>query len=189
MTHKQKGQQNMKKDVTKNLTAMTTEIEQLYQDHSDNLYLRIQALYQARFGRIPSLGTVCQYLQSQGLAGHTRGYAQRQTQGSYYVQRGNKTYVMVQIEQGRWEYEHTLICKALGIYEPGMVIHHIDGNSCNNQPSNLAVMSRSDHARLHGLERAGDPDWRLNQSKKMKSAWARRKLQARIDEIQKETAA
>jgi len=148
--------------------------------------LRIQALYSTRYGHIPSVGAICAYLQQQGMAGTQRGYTARDTQGSFYLQKGNRTYIMVQTAVDSWCFEHILVCKSVGTWYDGCVIHHIDGDGCNNQPSNLAVMSRSDHARLHALERGGDPDWRLNQSKKMKSAWARRKLQARIDEIQKE---
>lgn len=33
--------------------------------------------------------------------------------------------------------------------EKGEVVHHIDGNKRNNDPSNLMVMSQSDHCRLH----------------------------------------
>ena len=29
------------------------------------------------------------------------------------------------------------------------VVHHVDGNPLNNKPSNLMVMSRSEHSRLH----------------------------------------
>lgn len=32
-----------------------------------------------------------------------------------------------------------------------MVVHHIDGDRRNNDPSNLVVMSRADHCRLHGF--------------------------------------
>jgi len=31
------------------------------------------------------------------------------------------------------------------------VVHHIDGNTRNNKPENLLVMSRSDHCKLHGF--------------------------------------
>jgi len=175
----------MKKNITKNLNLMTEEIESLYQDHADNLYLRIQALYQSRFGRIPSLGVICKYLQSLGMASTEKTYTARETQGRILVQKGNRTYILCQVEPGRWEWEHILIVKALGNYFDGCIVHHINGDGTDNNPKNLEVMSRSDHARLHALERGGDPDWRLNQSKKMKSAWARRKLQARIDEIGK----
>lgn len=34
-----------------------------------------------------------------------------------------------------------------------VVVHHKDGNKRNNHPSNLEIMSRSDHAKLHGLGR------------------------------------
>lgn len=29
------------------------------------------------------------------------------------------------------------------------IVHHIDGNKANNNPSNLMIMSRSEHAKLH----------------------------------------
>lgn len=32
------------------------------------------------------------------------------------------------------------------------VVHHIDGNKSNNDLSNLALMTRSEHARLHAIE-------------------------------------
>lgn len=32
------------------------------------------------------------------------------------------------------------------------VVHHIDGNPLNNKPSNLEVMSRSEHTRMHMRE-------------------------------------
>lgn len=36
--------------------------------------------------------------------------------------------------------------------ERGQVVHHIDGNALNNDPENLAVMSISEHMRLHRLK-------------------------------------
>jgi hypothetical protein len=33
------------------------------------------------------------------------------------------------------------------------IVHHRDGNKLNNDPTNLAVVSRSEHAHLCGLER------------------------------------
>ena len=35
-----------------------------------------------------------------------------------------------------------------------MVVHHIDGDKANNDPSNLQIMTRSEHSRLHGLGRS-----------------------------------
>lgn len=34
----------------------------------------------------------------------------------------------------------------------GEIVHHIDGNKHNNDPSNLRVMSQADHLRLHRAE-------------------------------------
>lgn len=34
----------------------------------------------------------------------------------------------------------------------GEVVHHIDGNSRNNHPDNLQVMSQSEHVKLHFVE-------------------------------------
>ncbi len=36
---------------------------------------------------------------------------------------------------------------------PGMVVHHIDGNKRNFRFSNLQIMSRSAHSRLHARYR------------------------------------
>ena len=38
---------------------------------------------------------------------------------------------------------------------PGEIVHHIDGNKRNNDPSNLAVMTQSEHCRIH-FKKAGD---------------------------------
>ena len=32
---------------------------------------------------------------------------------------------------------------------PTEVVHHIDGDSCNNDPDNLLVCNQSEHARIH----------------------------------------
>lgn len=39
---------------------------------------------------------------------------------------------------------------------PDEIVHHIDGDSLNNDPGNLRVMSQSEHARLHGAQRSAD---------------------------------
>jgi len=175
--------------TSRNLDAMKAEIEGLYEDNGDSLYISIQAAYQARYGGIPSAGAICNWLKKQGLAGTKKAYAQRQTQGSYYVVRGSATYIMVMVESGRWEMEHVLICKALGRWYDGCVIHHADGDGCNNFPSNLIVMDRGEHTRLHATQRWADPEYRERVSRKIRSAAAKRKLQARIDKINSGEAA
>lgn len=64
----------------------------------------------------------------------------------WYTGRVNKTDV----------FEHTVVvCEALGLTEipPGFVVHHIDRNRSNNDLSNLSLMTRAAHTRLHQLER------------------------------------
>lgn len=39
----------------------------------------------------------------------------------------------------------------------GEIVHHIDGNKRNNDPSNLMVMTQSEHCRLHFSKKGGDP--------------------------------
>ena len=41
--------------------------------------------------------------------------------------------------------------------ESSEIVHHIDGNKRNNDPSNLMVMTQSEHARLH-FTKGGDED-------------------------------
>ena len=48
------------------------------------------------------------------------------------------------------------------------VVHHKDGNKLNNDIQNLELMSLSEHARLHQKENWQNPDFRKNQSEKMK---------------------
>ena len=175
--------------VAKNLEAMKQEIEELFEDNGDSLYIMIQAAYQARYGAIPSAGAICNWLKKQGLAGSKKSYGQRETQGSYYTVRGTTTYIMIQVEQGRWEMEHVLICKALGRWYEGCVIHHIDGDGTNNIPSNLLVMDRGEHTRLHALQRWADPEYRERMTRKIRSAAAKRKLAKRIAEINNGTQA
>ena len=36
--------------------------------------------------------------------------------------------------------------------EPGEEVHHIDGDRANNNPSNLMLLTKSEHSRLHRLK-------------------------------------
>lgn len=47
---------------------------------------------------------------------------------------------------------HTVVAmKYLSNYTDGCVVHHIDGNTHNNNVKNLKVMSNSEHAKLHSI--------------------------------------
>ena len=52
------------------------------------------------------------------------------------------------------DFEHRLVAKAIVGREllPDEVVHHIDGNPKNNNPSNLKVMTRSEHMSYHMRE-------------------------------------
>lgn len=52
---------------------------------------------------------------------------------------------------GSWELTHRRVAeKAVGgpIFA-GREVHHIDGNKNNNQPSNLQIVSKAEHRRIH----------------------------------------
>ena len=44
------------------------------------------------------------------------------------------------------------LCRPL---KKGEIVHHIDGNKRNNEPSNLMVMTQAEHCRLH-FKKEGD---------------------------------
>ena len=49
----------------------------------------------------------------------------------------------------KWKWTHRVVGEeVLGAYSDS-VVHHLDFNRCNNDPSNLSVMKPSDHRRLH----------------------------------------
>lgn len=50
-------------------------------------------------------------------------------------------------------YHHYIICKHLNITEipKGCVVHHRDGDTHNNDISNLQLMTNSEHRKLHSL--------------------------------------
>lgn len=62
-------------------------------------------------------------------------------------------------------HEHVVVAeRILGRkLEPGEIVHHIDRNKRNNDPSNLVVMTQSQHAHLHAVCR--------NQKEVMSSAF------------------
>jgi hypothetical protein len=57
----------------------------------------------------------------------------------------------------KYVFKHSVVmCEALGLTEmpAGMIVHHIDGDTINNNLDNLQMMTASAHTRLHQLERA-----------------------------------
>ena len=55
-----------------------------------------------------------------------------------------KSYRMIRVD-GKRKYESRQVAKA----PEGLIVHHKDKNTHNNQSSNLEIMSRADHQRLH----------------------------------------
>ena len=71
--------------------------------------------------------------------------------GRYVDPRG---YVKVKVG-GEYLHEHVVVwCKehSKQWVPDGLVIHHIDGNRSNNDPSNLWAMMHAAHRKLHALE-------------------------------------
>ncbi len=57
-------------------------------------------------------------------------------------------YKKMKFANGKTMDEHRYVMKVKGF---NTVVHHIDGNKANNNPENLAIMSRSEHCKLHGF--------------------------------------
>ena len=59
----------------------------------------------------------------------------------------------------RWKDSHILVHRTVaknkvgGTIFPGMIVHHVDGDKRNFRKENLYIMSRSNHSKLHFLER------------------------------------
>ena len=65
------------------------------------------------------------------------------------------------------------------------VVHHIDGNKLNNDISNLEIVSRSNHSRLHTIERNSNSDFikNISESMKLKSKLRFKKNKLNINQV------
>lgn len=74
---------------------------------------------------------------------------------------GKNGYVMVWAGRCKQELEHRkIMSEHLGRkLRSDEIVHHIDGNKSNNEISNLVIMTRAEHAKLHA-------DLRRNSKKK-----------------------
>jgi len=182
---------NTKKTKLQKLDDMAAlEIFNIWRSNEPGIYIKIQAAYFKKYGEMVSVGTINKELRRLYMS-HRKAYGARSTTGTLLLKhKSGKFYRWVQVEQGKWKPEHIVVAKRIGIWKPGCVIHHKNFDSLDNSPSNLVAMSRKEHGRLHGIERAKDPQWREMMSRKTKAAWSRRKLAQRIAEInQKQGAA
>ena len=69
-----------------------------------------------------------------------------------------KRYKHVTID-GKTRPEHCVVWEAAnGPIPEGYVVHHIDGNGRNNDLSNLTIMTRGDHVRMHAMNRLKGED-------------------------------
>ena len=65
---------------------------------------------------------------------------------------GMAAYRLVCVD-GEWRGAHRVTWEEHnGTIPDGMIIHHVDGNSRNNDIENLQMMSPGDHARLHNVK-------------------------------------
>lgn len=90
--------------------------------------------------------------------------------GGTSVQKG---YVMKRksvSDKTRYTREHRIVAaRMLGRnLKTNEVVHHKDGNRANNDPSNLEVMTRSEHIKTHWKQ--GDYDERFRQKRKVTSS-------------------
>lgn len=103
-------------------------------------------------------GTYCsRRCTKKGLKGRKFRLKKKETT-RYITQAG---YVLVKVGIHEWEFEHRLIVeKRLGreLREDEQV-HHVNGIRSDNRPSNLEVLSRTEHMRMHGKQ-GGAIRWR-----------------------------
>lgn len=119
------------------------------------VYLQVRStIIVARIFRVPHASTVWRAFQREGLPVDPRlptapsitwnggTYSLRVT--GYYAHTMDRSRYL---HRDVWEHHH-------GPIPPGLEVHHIDHDKANNAVENLELLSKSEHARLHHLERA-----------------------------------
>ncbi len=81
-------------------------------------------------------------------------------------------YWWVKLPDGKWKREHHYVWESHGNspVPRGYVLHHRDGDKTNNDYQNLQLLTRAEHAKLHGKGRAVTEETR----QKMRAGAARR---------------
>jgi len=57
-------------------------------------------------------------------------------------------YIMVYVGDGKYVQEHRLV---VGLDDSSLVVHHKNHNKVDNNPENLEIMTRAEHAKEHKL--------------------------------------
>lgn len=81
-----------------------------------------------------------------------------------------RLYIKMQFEDGKPRnfLVHKLVADAFGINPNNLNIHHIDGDSLNNDISNLLPCTQKQHTKLHKLMRQGKKQEYINYVKKLR---------------------
>lgn len=88
--------------------------------------------------------------------------------------------------------EHQIVmCLNMGITEipKGYVVHHIDGDKLNNSPSNLQLLTKAKHLRIHIRERGYASGHKLSKETKARMSEAKTKDWSNPDYKQRVSAA
>lgn len=105
----------------------------------------------AQLKRYVGGGTYCsRKCTRKGLKGRKFRLKKKETT-RYTTQAG---YVLVKVGIHEWEFEHRLVVeKRLGRkLQKDETVHHINQIRNDNRPSNLEVLSRTEHMRMHGKQ-------------------------------------
>lgn len=107
---------------------------------------RMRRLYSERGGSRYVICTICG---SRYVGGSGTKYCP-ECRKKIHEQNQNQTEYVAKKKDGIKIDEHRQIAKQVGVItQKNDVVHHMDGNKSNNDPSNLVVLSLTDHGRLH----------------------------------------